>query len=147
MFVAATYWAQAVPMAAALATLEVIRETNYLEHTIALGQLLRDGLHERAAAHGFELSQTGPVQMPTILFKDDPDLRLDMAFTAAMMQRGIYFHAFQNVFICAAMTKEDIAQTIGVADDAFRDLAGRRFKILPHPLVAYRSARTLQPTT
>lgn len=147
MFIAATYWAQAVPMAAAVATLEVIRETNYLEHTVELGTLLRNGLNERAVAHGFELSQTGPVQMPTILFKDDPDLKFDMAFTATMMQRGIYFHAFQNIFLCAAMTKDDIAQTLGAADHAFADLATRRSRIQPHPLVAYRSARVLPATT
>ena len=146
-FIAATYWAQAVPMAAAIAVLDVIKETNYLEHTVALGHLLRKGLDQRALAYGFELHQTGPVQMPTILFKDDPDMRFDMAFTAAMMRRGIFFHAFQNIFICAAMTKDDIAQTLHAADGAFAELAEQRATIQPHPLVAYRSARVLQRTT
>jgi glutamate-1-semialdehyde 2,1-aminomutase len=146
IFIAGTYWAQAVPMAAAVATIDVISSTSYLEHTVELGGMLRAGLHQRAVAHGFEIDQTGPVQMPTILFHDDADMRFGMAFTAAMMQRGIYFHAFQNLFICAAMTKADILQTIDAADGAFQELSARRSKIAPHPLVAYRSGRKLHPT-
>jgi glutamate-1-semialdehyde 2,1-aminomutase len=128
-----TYWLQAVPMAASLATLEVIRETNYLEHIVDLGQMLRAGLDERAVAHGFELNQSGPVQMPVIQFKQDQDFRFVMAFASAMIQRGVYILPHHNLFLCAAMTKDDIAQTVDVANDVFADMAKRRSKIEVHP--------------
>jgi glutamate-1-semialdehyde 2,1-aminomutase len=128
-----TYWVQAVPMAASLATLEVIRETDYLEHTVALGRMLRSGFHERATAHGFELSQTGPVQMPMILFKHDSDFRFAMAFASEMILRGIYMIPHHNLFLCAAMTNDDITQTIDVANEVFADMAKRRSTIEPHP--------------
>lgn len=133
VYVSGTYWVQAVPMAASLATLDLIRDTSYLEHTVNLGQMLRSGLDERGKAHGFELSQTGPVQMPMIQFKDDPDFRFAMAFASAMILRGVYILPYHNLFVCAAMTKDDIAQTIDVANDVLADMAERRSKIEPHP--------------
>jgi glutamate-1-semialdehyde 2,1-aminomutase len=141
VLVAGTYWLEAVPMAAAVATLKVIKETNYLEHTVELGHLLRIGLDKCAAAHGFTLSQTGPVQMPQILFKNDPDVRYGRAFAGAMIQRGIYIHPLHNLFLCAALTKDDIARTLRAANDAFGDLTKRRSKIEPHPLMAHRTVR------
>lgn len=132
-FLTGTYWVQAVPMAAALATLDVIRHTNYLEHTVALGRSLRAGLYERAAAHGFALHQTGPVQMPMILFKDDPDFRITMAFASDMMKRGVYMALNHNLFLCAAMTHEDISRTVDIADAVLAEMSRRRTRILPHP--------------
>ena len=134
-FISGTYWWQAVPMAAAIATLNVIRETPYLEHTVELGERLRTGLDERARAHGFELNQTGPVQMPHILFREDPDIRLGVAFAHAMIGRGIFLTVLHNLFLCAALTHEDIARTLDAADGAFADMARRRAKIEPHPAV------------
>ncbi len=104
-----TYWHQAVPMAAGLATLEIIAKTPYLEHPIELGEQLRAGLDREARACNFELNQSGPVQMPHLLFRNDPDLRFAMAFVAGMIGRGIFISALHNIFICAAMTREDIA--------------------------------------
>ena len=61
-------------MAAGVETLRRhIREGDYLERTIAAGRRLREGLQQQAAAHGFTLRQSGPVQLPLILFDDDPD--------------------------------------------------------------------------
>jgi glutamate-1-semialdehyde 2,1-aminomutase len=140
ILVGGSYWLQATPMAAAIATLGIIEETNYLEHMIDMGNKLRFGLDERATAHGFELRQTGPVQMPMILFKQDPDFRFGVAFSAGMVQRGIIFHPFHNLFICAAMTEKDIDQTIQAADETFADMASRRSKILPNLLLTARSA-------
>jgi len=131
-----TYWIQAVPMAAALATLEAIETTNYLEHTVALGHMLRSGLHDRAASHEFQLSQSGPVQMPMILFEQDPDFRFAMAFASEMILRGIYMIPHHNLFLCAAMTEDDISQTIEAADAALACLAARRLEIEPHPELA-----------
>jgi glutamate-1-semialdehyde 2,1-aminomutase len=143
MALAGTYWWQAVPMAAALATIEIIRTTNYLEHTVQLGQLLRTGLEARAAAHGFALSQTGPVQMPMILFKSDPEFRLSMAFATEMMGRGIYLHPFHNIYICAAMTAADITLTLEAADKSFAELRKptREFEAPPPALLAVLEGR------
>jgi glutamate-1-semialdehyde 2,1-aminomutase len=132
IFFTGSFWFSAVPMAAALATIEVVANTNYLEHTVGLGRALREGLNARATTHGFTLSQTGPVQMPMILFRDDPDLRLTVAFCGAMIQRGIYFHPWHNMFLCSAMTESDIQQTLAAADGAFVELTSSRATLRPH---------------
>ena len=76
IFVTGSFWFSAVPMAAAVAALKEVRESDYLERINASGQMLRDGLDAQARAHGFDISQTGPVVMPQILFRDDPLYRI-----------------------------------------------------------------------
>jgi glutamate-1-semialdehyde 2,1-aminomutase len=126
IYVTGSYWFSAVPMAAAVATLREVRETDYLERIIDFGQKLRDGLHEQAVTFGFDLRQTGPVQMPQILFADDRDLRLGCAWVAAVLRRGVYLHPFHNMFLNAAMTEADLALTLDATEQAFRELQTRR---------------------
>ena len=135
MYVTGSFWLAAVPMAAALATLRILRTTDYLERTIALGEQLRRGLDATAERHGFTLRQTGPVQMPQILFADDPDFRTGFAFAEAMLRRGVYTHPWHNMFLCAAMTEADIDFALEAADGAFREVREALASLEPHPLV------------
>lgn len=122
LYVTGSFWFSAAPMAAGVVTMRMIRETNYLEHTIALGDRLRAGLNEMASAHGFSLRQSGPSQMPLIMFNDDPGFALGYGWTAALLRRGIYFHPWHNMFLCAAMTEADIDRAINAADEAFAEI-------------------------
>lgn len=119
IYVTGSFWLQAAPMAAGLETLRLVRETDYLEHMIGLGQRLRDGLAARAEAAGFGFRQTGPVQMPLFLFDGDRDLRLGFAWCSHMLAQGVYMHPWHNMFLCAAMTEADIDQTLEAAERAF----------------------------
>ncbi len=120
IYATGSYWFSAAPMAAALATLKLIADTDYLERTIALGERLRSGLDESAARHGFALRQTGPAQLPLIMFDDDPTSAKGYLWNNALLKRGVYFHPWHNMFICAAMTEADIDATLNAADDAFK---------------------------
>jgi glutamate-1-semialdehyde 2,1-aminomutase len=119
IFTTGSFWYQAAPMAAALETLGRVRDTDYLEHIEGLGTRLRDGLAERAAAAGIGLRQTGPVTMPLFLFDDDPDMRRGFKWTSEMLRRGVYVHPWHNMFLCAAMTTDDIDQALDAAEDSF----------------------------
>lgn len=119
IFVTGSFWFQAAPMAAALETLRLVRDTDYLERMFALGERLREGLAECARAAGFSFRQTGPVTMPLFLFDDDPDLRKGFCFSSAMLDRGVYVHPWHNMFLCAAMTEADIAAMLDAAEGAF----------------------------
>jgi glutamate-1-semialdehyde 2,1-aminomutase len=119
IYVTGSYWFSAAPMAASLVTLGLIRDTDYLERTISLGARLRRGLDEAAAHHGLRLRQTGPVQTPLIMFDDDAGYAKGYLWNNALLKRGVYFHPWHNMFICAAMTEADIDHTIDRADDAF----------------------------
>ncbi|OHB26146.1 MAG: glutamate-1-semialdehyde 2,1-aminomutase [Phenylobacterium sp. RIFCSPHIGHO2_01_FULL_69_31] len=120
IYVTGSYWFSTAPMAASLATLKLIRETDYLERTQALGQRLRWGLDEVAGRHGFALRQTGPAEMPLIMVDDDPTLAKGYFWNQALIKRGVYFHPWHNMFICAAMTEANIDFSLEAADDAFK---------------------------
>ena len=120
IYATGSYWFSAAPMAAALETLKLIAQTDYLERTIALGERLRSGLDEAAGRHGFALRQTGPAQLPLIMFDDDPTSAKGYLWNNALLKRGVYFHPWHNMFICAAMTEADIDDTLNAADDAFK---------------------------
>lgn len=135
MYATGSFWFSAVPMAAALETLAILRDTDYLEHTIALGERLRSGLDEAAGRHGFALRQTGPAQMPQILFVDDPDFRIGFAWAEAMLERGIYMHPWHNMFINAAMTEADIDLAIAAADASFAAVRTNLSSLEPHALL------------
>jgi glutamate-1-semialdehyde 2,1-aminomutase len=131
VYVTGSFWYQAAPMAAALETLRLVRDTDYLERLQALGDRLADGLRERAQAAGFGFRVSGPVQMPLFLFDDDPDLRKGFCWSSEMLSRGIYVHPWHNMFMCAAMTEQDIDGTLDAAEASFAALRRRAASLAP----------------
>ena len=119
IYVTGSFWFASAAMAAALKTLELVRTTGYLEHTVNLGNQLRAGLDDIAGRHSLPIIQTGPSQMPLIMFNDGNgkhDIKLGMEFVSGLVTKGIYFHPFHNMFINAAMTTADIDQTLQAAE-------------------------------
>lgn len=140
IYVTGSFWYQAATMAAALETLRLIRETDYLERITSLGETLRSGLHARAQAAGFGLRQTGPSVMPLFLFDDDPDLRKGFCFGSEMLARGVYIHPWHNMFLCAAMTEADITGALDAAEAAFAALKRQAPGLGPVEKLAFLSA-------
>jgi glutamate-1-semialdehyde 2,1-aminomutase len=138
IFVTGSFWMAATPMAAAIETLRQIRETDYLERMEASGRRLREGLQQQAASHGFGLRQTGPVQMPIVLFEDDPDFRVGYGWVSQCLRRGVYLSPYHNMFLSAAHTEVEIAQTLAATDEAFEALKRSRANLEVHPVVAMR---------
>lgn len=122
IFVTGSFWFSAAPMAASLKTLDCVARTDYLERTIAAGTRLRAGIDEQAARHGVEIRQTGPVQMPQILFADDPDFRVGSGWTMAALRKGAYLHPWHNMFISAAHHESDVDATLDATEAAFVEL-------------------------
>ena len=131
VYATGSFWFSAVPMAAAVATLREIRESDYLERTQRLGQKLREGLAQQALTHGYALRQTGPVQMPQVLFEDDPDFRKGFCWTAESLKRGVLLHPWHNMFLCAALTEGDLEKTLAATDEAFAVLRRREPELGP----------------
>jgi glutamate-1-semialdehyde 2,1-aminomutase len=125
IFTTGSFWSGAVAMAAALATMDVADEGNLVAHLERVGQRFRDGLDEQARRHGLALRQSGPVQMPLLLFDDDPAFETGFAFAAEALQRGVYLHPKHNLFLCGAHTEADIDQALAATDDALRAVARR----------------------
>src|SRR5690348_7118111 len=142
LYVTGSYWFAAVAMAAGVATIEEIKNSDYLETTSRLGKRLRHAIAESSARHGLPVRQTGPVQMPLILFDDDPDFRLGYGWCSEMLKRGIYVHPWHNMFLCGSMTDSDIDRACGAAEESFAQVRERRSRLEPHPaLVQMLQAR------
>jgi glutamate-1-semialdehyde 2,1-aminomutase len=118
-----SFWFAAVPMAASLATLEIAKRDRVVEHIHRLGEKLREGIAAQAKSHGISLRQTGPPQMPMILFDDDLERARGNFWTAEAVKRGVYLHPWHNMFLCAAHTDADIARTLEVTEEAFAALS------------------------
>ena len=119
IFVTGSFWTAAVPLAAGLATLTELRKGEALPRIAAAGTRLREGLASQAASHGFEIRQTGPVQMPLLSFVGDVEFRTITAWAEAAAVRGVYLHPWHNWFLSAAHTDDDIDAILQRTDDAF----------------------------
>lgn len=119
VFVTGSFWCGAVSMAAAVATLNVLRRGEAIPRMARLGAALREGLGALAARQGLSIRQTGPAHMPMVLFDDDDDFRKGNAFCRAALRRGVYFHPRHNMFLSAAHSQEDIAAALSAAEHGF----------------------------
>ncbi len=123
VFTTGSFWCGSVPMAAAVATLTELRRIDGPAHMARMGQRLRDGLAERALHHGMRIDQSGPVQMPTVLFEDDPEWKRGFAFCAEALRHGAYLHPKHNMFLSCAHTESDVDAALEAADAGFRHVA------------------------
>ena len=112
IFTTGSFWAGGVAMAAGLATLAVARRDGLVAHLERIGSLFRQGLAEQAAALGIGIRQTGPVQMPLVLFDDDPAWEKGFTFCAEALRHGAYLHPKHNMFLSLAHTEAHIAQAL-----------------------------------
>ena len=125
IFITGSFWMTAVPMAAALATLGELRARDGIAHMERMGTRLRDGLDRLAARHGIGIRQTGPVQLPLILFDDDPAFEKGSLFSVEMLARGVYVHPRHNMFLSLAHREADIDEALAAADEALAAVAAR----------------------
>jgi glutamate-1-semialdehyde 2,1-aminomutase len=112
IFSTGSFWAGGVAMAAALATLQVARRDGLVAHLERVGGLFRQGMAEQSVALGVPIRQSGPVQMPLVLFDDDPAWAKGMLFCAEALRHGVYLHPKHNMFLCGAHTEAHIAQAL-----------------------------------
>jgi len=126
LYATGSFWCGAVSMAAALATLGVLEKDNGPERMRAIGQRFRDAIAAQAAKHGVGVRQSGPPQMPTILFDNDTDHATGSRFAFEALKRGVYLHPKHNMFLSNAHQAADIDFALQVTDEAFAVIAGLR---------------------
>ena len=108
IFVTGSFWCEAAAMAAATATLRKLHRIGAVAHMEAMGRMLREGIAAQAAALGVGVRQTGPAQLPILLFDDDADLAKGNLFCVTALDHGVYLHPWHDMFLSAAHTEEDI---------------------------------------
>ena len=123
-----SYWLSAVPFAAGIACIEKMKRINCPALLHEKGVKLRDGLIAAGKQYGFDLHVTGAPSLFYLRVADDPSLCLHQEWIAECVKRGIFFTNHHNHFINAALSDEDIQETVEVATEAFEVIRDR------HPL-------------
>lgn len=122
IFATGSFWFSSVAMAASLATIDVLEREGAVAHMVRMGTALREGITSQAARHGFEVRQTGPVQMPFLSFVGDRNHAMAGQFCELALGHGVYLHPRHNWFVSAAMTDLDLAMALDATDKAFSEL-------------------------
>ena len=112
IFVTGSFWFQAVPMAAAVATITAIREEDAVAAMQRTGTKLQEGIERQAAEAGVRISMTGPPVMPNLRFPDDGDLAKGKVFCGTVADHGVIIHPRHNWFLSAAHTDHDIERAL-----------------------------------
>jgi len=120
-----SYWMSAEPFAACIATIDKLKKLDAPALFRGIGTKLTDGLHAAAANHGFDLVVSGEPALFYLRIANDDSLMLHQEWVAECVSRGLFITSHHNHFINAAMTDEDIALAVDIADDAFSVVAER----------------------
>lgn len=122
VFATGSFWMNAVPLAAALKTLEILERENVPAILEARGRALIDGMQAAAKSHGIELVASGPPALPFLRVADDPSFRRQQMLCGLAVRQGLFLHPHHNWFLSLAHTEEVIEETIdrfGQACQAF----------------------------
>ena len=108
--ISSTYFANALDMAAGLATIDILSATPALSRIAELGRRLQAGLAQIVEQAGLPAEVVGAPQMPFLQFpeQDVRAQRAKRAFYTGTVRRGILFHPNHHWYVCAAMTEQDI---------------------------------------
>ena len=125
IFTTGSFWFQAIPMAAALATLRKLHAIDGAALMHRAGMRLRQGLQAQADSRGIKIRQSGPPQMPLVLFEDDPEVTKGKFFCVEALKRGVYLHPVHTMFLSCAHTDAEIDRALEATDGAFAAVAAK----------------------
>lgn len=117
-----SFWLAGAPMAAALKTIDILKQTDGIATMAESGTRLQNGLREQAAQHGYDVSVTGPPSMPLLLFDEDPEFLKARTWSGLCARHGVYLHPVHNWFLSTAHDAAVIDEALQRTDAAFADL-------------------------
>ncbi|MDT8912752.1 aminotransferase class III-fold pyridoxal phosphate-dependent enzyme [Amycolatopsis sp. PS_44_ISF1] len=118
IFLAGTFWNSANSMAAAIANLTLLRETDGVATMRRSGLQLTEGLVKAAERVGVPLAASGPPAMPSIVVEGDEDCRWMARFATHMAASGVLIHPSHNWALSTAHDAELVEQTLAAAETA-----------------------------
>ncbi|MEO0794983.1 MAG: aminotransferase class III-fold pyridoxal phosphate-dependent enzyme [Verrucomicrobiota bacterium] len=118
VFLTGSYWNSAVPMAAALKTLEILERDDVPQKLETVGRRLSEGLEAIGKKHGHKIQPSGPPAIPFYRLAEETNFVRQQQWCAEVMKRGAFFHPHHNWFVCASHTEADIDATLQIAEDA-----------------------------
>jgi glutamate-1-semialdehyde aminotransferase len=110
-----TFYANPAEMAASLATIAVVRDTDVIPHLWRLGEALQTGLSEIVDSTGLPAQVVGYPIAPFLRFDDEA---AKLAFYSEATRAGVLLHPNHQWFLSRAHTDEDISTTLKVCRHA-----------------------------
>lgn len=130
LVISITYGGEALSLAAAVATMDVMRAHNVHEHLHRTGELLRDGINAAAQRAGVALEAHGLAPIGGERFLDAADAEEEglmwRFLLAGLAQRGVLIRRGGVNFITFSHTAEDVAQTCNALEDTLHELRRAR---------------------
>lgn len=122
VFLTGSYWNSAVPMAAAMACLNILERDHVPAYLGKMGDRLMRGFQDAARKQGYELVCSGPPATPFMRLACENSFMLQQRFCASAVQMGVFCHPHHNWFLCAAHKEKDIDHAVAVATRCFVQL-------------------------
>lgn len=119
VFLTGSFWMNATPMAAALATIRRLADIDGVGLMRRAGARLREGMLAQAGDNGLAVTYTGPDVMPYLTFVGDVDHQRMTCFAEAALRAGVYLHPKHNWFMSCAMEDAVIDRALLGTEAAF----------------------------
>lgn len=123
VFVTGSFFTQAVPLRAALATLDVLEKTDGIARMELAGRRFVDGLRAQADRSRLSVTLSGPPSIPFMTFAKDSKFRMNRAFAGACADHGVFLHPTHNWFVSTAHTDQEIDLALSATERAFDEVA------------------------
>jgi glutamate-1-semialdehyde 2,1-aminomutase len=123
VFITGSFFTQAVPLRAALATLDVLERTDGIARIDQAGRRFTDGLRAQAKRARLRVTVSGPPAIPFMTFANDEKFRMNRAFAGECADGGVFLHPTHNWFLSAAHADADIDAALGATERAFEHVA------------------------
>jgi glutamate-1-semialdehyde 2,1-aminomutase len=118
VFATGSFWLSAVPMAATLATLDVLEREHGVARMNQLGERLLSSLTDQAKSLDLDLNVTGHPTMPYLRFHNDENWIRTSQFAADCAELGLFIHPRHNWFVSAAMDDRVMDQILEITGRA-----------------------------
>lgn len=128
-----TYGVEALPFAAARATLDTLAPAGTLEGLDARGQTLLDGLDACFARHDVPAKAFGPGAMFRIGFSEPVR---EASFYSAAARAGVLLYPFDNHFLSLSHGDAEIRETLEIVDEVIAQSVAAHPPARPHHAVA-----------
>lgn len=119
-FISSTFWTERIGPAAALATLDVMKEKNSWDIITKQGEKITAKWKELGGKYGLELSTAGLSALTTFSIKSNNWLAYKTYLTQEMLKKGIL--AANGVYVCTEHTDEHIERYFHELDSVFANI-------------------------
>lgn len=120
-----TFYANPPEMAAAVATIQSLRNNGGPDVLWSLGSRLFDGLQKIVASSGMPAKVVGSAISPFIDFDDDENAQhIKVDFFSGVIRRGVFLHPNHQWYLSTAHTEEIVDESLAICAEA-ADIAVR----------------------